>query len=452
MSALGRSGARGGGMWQVVGRTALAKILVMAVAGAFGLVNTRLIISHFGPDAYAQYGLLATFPNLVPFADLGIGAVVINAVSESTDPASDRHLRRVITTAARVLLSSALVIASLGVAVGLLGLWPTLLGAKLMPGGGLTATACLLVYGAVLPLTIGQRVVVGTGRAATHVLSQGVVSPAFSCLLLVVIALRLDAGSELSVLSYLANSLVAIICVTVAWRSTRPLLREALRDVPRLRKVPGTRIIGTAGPQLVQTLAVPLAFQTDRLLLSHLGGPQDLAQYNLAASLFQLLTQTLFAAATAMWPQFAKARSQGRLVSPFKPVAVFAAGGLVAALAMALLAPWVAGVLSDGLITLPAVLIWTWVLNVVVEAAKQPIAMYMTSPAGLQFQMWPVLVLIPANLWLSYVLIQPLGAAGPLLGSALTILVVQLVPYSLWVRRDLRQRAALPAPSPDGGR
>ncbi len=452
MSARGGGGASSSGMWQVVGRTAVAKIVVMGVAGVFGLLNTRLIISHFGADAYAQYGLLATFPNLVPFADLGIGAVVINAVSESCDPAADRRLRQVITTAARVLLASALVIASIGVVIGLLGLWPTLLGAKLMPGGGLTATACLVVYGAVLPLTIGQRVVVGTGRAATHVLSQGVVSPAFSCLLLVVIVLRLDAGSGLSVLSYLANSLVAIICVVVAWRSTRPLLREAIRDVPRLREVPGTRIIGTAGPQLVQTLAVPLAFQTDRLLLSHLGGGEDLAQYNLAASLFHLLTQTLFAAATAMWPQFAKARSQGKVVSPLKPALIFAAGGLVAALAMALLAPWMAEVLSDGLITLPAVLIWTWVLNVVAEAAKQPVAMYMTSPAGLQFQMWPVLVLIPANLWLSYVLIRPLGAAGPLLGSALTILFVQVLPYSLWVRRDLRRRAVPPASGPVSAR
>lgn len=37
--------------WASVGSTAAAKIVVMAVAGVFGLVNTRLIISHFGADA-----------------------------------------------------------------------------------------------------------------------------------------------------------------------------------------------------------------------------------------------------------------------------------------------------------------------------------------------------------------------------------------------------------------
>ncbi|SPT53130.1 Polysaccharide biosynthesis protein [Actinomyces bovis] len=442
MSSKAKGVLRGSGMWQVVGRTAFAKIAVMGVAGVFGLINTRLIIGHFGADAYAQYGLLATFPNLIPFADLGIGAVVINAVSSSDELSSDSQLRRTLTTAMRVLLGSALVIASIGIVIGLLGLWPTLLGAKVMPGGGITATLCLLVYAAALPLTIGQRVVVGMGRAATQVLSQGIVSPAFSTMLVLAIVLRLDAGNELSIMSYLANSLVAIICVIVAWRATRPLLREAAQDVLRFRTVPGVPIAGTAAPQFIQTLAIPLAFQTDRLLLSHFGGSQDLAQYTLAASLFQLLTQTLFTTANAMWPQFAKARAQGRVVSPFKPTLVFAIGGLLAALAMAALTPWAANKLSKGLIAIPAVLIASWVLNVVVEAAKQPITMYMTSPQGLQFQMWPVFVLIPANLALSYLLIAPLGAAGPLLGSALTILFCQLLPYGWWVRRDLRRRRA----------
>ena len=40
------------GAWGSVGRTALAKVLVMGVTGAFGLVNTRLIISHFGTVRY----------------------------------------------------------------------------------------------------------------------------------------------------------------------------------------------------------------------------------------------------------------------------------------------------------------------------------------------------------------------------------------------------------------
>ncbi|WP_243106744.1 MULTISPECIES: oligosaccharide flippase family protein [Actinomyces] len=432
----------GRGTWSSVGRTAVAKVVVMGVSGLFGLVNTRLIIGHFGTDAYAQYGLLATFPNLMPFTDLGIGAVILNAVAGSADPARDSLVRRTITTAIRVLLCSALVIATAGVVVGLLGLWPSLLGARLMEGGGRTATLCLLVYAAALPLSVGQRVVIGLGRSATQVISQGVVSPAMTCMLLAAVVTRTGAGNAVSVYSYLANVLVSVICVVVAWRATSPLLREAVRDVPRVRSVRGVSIRGTAGPQLVQSLVIPLAFQTDRLLLSHLGAPDALAQYNLAATLFNLLTQTVMVTGVAMWPLFARARADRRTESPFRPAAAFAGAGLLAALLLAGATPWAARVLSDGEIALPVVLVGAYVLYVAVEAAKQPLGMYMTDPRGLQFQVGPVLVLVPVNLALSWLLITPMGAAGPIVGSLVSVVLCQILPYAWWVRRDLRRRRA----------
>mgnify|MGYP007007307742 FL=1 len=69
----------------------------------------------------------------------------------------------------------------------------------------------------------------------------------------------------------------------------------------------------------------------------------------------------------------------------------------------------------------------------------------MTDPAGLRFQMLPVLILVPMNLALSWALIAPLGAAGPIAGSVIAVIVCQLVPYALWVSADLRRRAALAA-------
>ena len=46
------------------------------------------------------------------------------------------------------------------------------------------------------------------------------------------------------------------------------------------------------------------------------------------------------------------------------------------------------------------------------------------------------------NLALSWVLITPLGAAGPIAGSVIAVIVCQLVPYALWVSGDLRRRHA----------
>ena len=66
--------------------------------------------------------------------------------------------------------------------------------------------------------------------------------------------------------------------------------------------------------------------------------------------------------------------------------------------------------------------------------------MYMTDPRGLQFQVVPVLILVPMNLAISWVLIGPFDAAGPILGSVISVILCQIVPYSWWVRRDVARR------------
>jgi hypothetical protein len=47
---------------------------------------------------------------------------------------------------------------------------------------------------------------------------------------------------------------------------------------------------------------------------------------------------------------------------------------------------------------------------------------------------------VPLNLGLSWVLIAPFGAAGPILGSAVAVLLCQVLPNLWYVRRDLRRR------------
>ena len=287
---------------------------------------------------------------------------------------------------------------------------------------------------------MGQRVIIGLGRSATQVISQGVVSPAMSCFLLLAIVTGLGRGNAVSIYSYIANALVSVICIVVAWRATRPLFREALKDVPRLRSVRGVRIVNTAGPQLLQSLAIPIAFQTDQLLLSHLGQSQALAEYGLANRLFNMLTQTVMAAGVAMWPMFARARADKRVESPFKPAIAFSGGGFVLALALVAITPWAARVMSHGKIVLPAALVWAFAAYVAVEAGKQPLGMYMTDPRGLQFQVIPVLILVPMNLAISWVLIGPFDAAGPILGSVISVVLCQILPYAWWVRRDVARR------------
>lgn len=431
-----------GSVWASVGSTAVVKVMVMGVSGLLGLFTTRLIIEYFGTATYAQYGLLASFPSLLPFADLGMAAVVINAVASADDVRRDDYMRRAITTAFRILIVAGTVIALLGGLITLLGWWPILLGNGLTAGGANAALACLLVFGFVLPLTVGQRIMVGLRRTTTQVASQAVVSPfMFLCVGAVVIA-GIPFGDYLSVFSYIANSLVSVICLIVAARLVSPQLGLAIRDIPRVRSVRGVKALDLAWPMLVQMIALPIAMQTDRLLLSHLTRGDELAQYNLSAQLFGLVLQAIAAGGVALWPIYARARATRDIRSPMKPMLLFTAAGLMLALGLAFLSGWIAWFVSDGKIRLDFWLVAGFVAFVVVQAAKYPLGMYMTDKKGLRFQVWPILVMVPANLGLSWWLIGVVGAGGPIIGSAVTVLLCQVLPNLIYVRRDLRRRAA----------
>ncbi len=433
--------ARMNGLGRLIGSAALAKIVVMGSSGLLAVLTSRLIIQNFGVDAYAQYGLLASFPTLLPFADLGIAAVVINAVAGSRTPRTDEQVTRALVTAFRILICSALVIMSIAAAITAVGAWPTLLGMGLNPDqGNLVALLCLIVFGMFMPLVVGQRVLVGLNRTTSQIGAQAVVAPFMLLSVLTLVVLAVPAANFLAVFSYVGNGLVSVICLIIASRHIRPQVGTAVRLVPRIRSYKGAPAFGLAWPMIIQMTALPIAMQTDRLLLSHLTTGSELAEYNLASQLFGLVLQTIAAAGVALWPFFARARADNRVESPAKPTLWFIAGGLALGGALGLASPFLADFISVGRITLDLWLVLGFVAFISLQAAKYPIGMYMTDQRGLWFQVVPILILVPLNLGLSWWLITLVGAGGPIIGSAISVALCQVLPNFWYVRRDLRTK------------
>ncbi len=425
---------------RVIGANAIAKVVVMGVSGALAVITTRLIIQYFGVDPYAQYGLLTSMAALVPFADLGMSAAVINVVASSKSPRSDDVVRRTLVSAFRVLLCSAATLAAIGVLITVLGLWPALLGQGLLVGGSVAAMFCVLIFSVTLPLGVGQRVLTGLGKNHIQILTQALAAPFILIVVVVLIALGAQADNFLAVVAYLASTLVALTALLVAAKYLSPQISGAIRMIPRVRTYKGVNVMSVAWPMLMQMLALPIALQTDRLLLSHLGTSAELAQYNLGSQLFGLITQTIAASAVALWPMFAKARSADQIRSPFKLAGGFVAGGFVLAMTLASILPWVTPLISDGKIELDNWLVFGFVGFVVAQAAKYPLGMYMTDLRGLRFQVIPIILMVPVNLGLSWVLISPLGAAGPIIGSAIAVTLFQVIPNYWYIRRDMHRR------------
>ncbi len=124
-----------GNEWRVVGVTAVVKFVVMGLSGVLGILTSRMIISHYGVDSYAQYGLLSSLPSLLPFADLGVAAAIVNVVASSPHVSRDLEVRQTITSALRILAGSSATIVLVSIVLYLVGAWPAIL------GDGLTASA-----------------------------------------------------------------------------------------------------------------------------------------------------------------------------------------------------------------------------------------------------------------------------------------------------------------------
>lgn len=432
-----------------VGSTAVVKVVVMGVAGVAGILTSRLIIEHYGVDAFAQYGLLTALPSLMPFADLGVAAVLVNVVAGSTHPRSDLEVRRTITSAFRILLVSATVIAGASIVIGLTGLWPALLGDGLqLAGGPVSATICLVVFGLALPLGVGQRLLVSAGQTAKQTAISGIASPLVLLGVAGSVALSLTFGPYVAVFSYVANAVVALACLILAARLLSPQVIAAARDVPRLRRVRGATIVDVAWPMLMQMIALPIAMQTSRLLLSHVAATTELAQYNFAAQMFGIVNQTIAAAGIALWPIYARARATSTVRSPALPTAVFTGAAAGLGLLLWAVMPWATEIVTQGRIEVPWLLAASSVLFAILQAAKYPVGMYMTDARGLRFQVVPIVAMIPVNLGLSWWLIESFGAAGPVLGSAIAVLLCQVLPNWWYVRRDLAARRAAASAQP----
>jgi O-antigen/teichoic acid export membrane protein len=430
--------------WRAVVQSAGVRVLVLPVSAVLGVVNTRLIIENYGRNAFAQYGLLVAIGNLLPFADLGMSAAIMNAIGGSDRPATDDHVRRVLLTSIRVLVCSAAVIVLVALAITAAGAWPSLMGDGLLPRSGpIAAALCLTVIGVTLPVAIGQRVLSGLGRNHVTVAIQGLQTPVVMVVLLVLVHVGAGDGSYLAVVPYGVVLAISVAATAVAARLVRPALGRAVRDAVRVGTVRGAKVVDTAIPMLVQMVALPIAMQSDRLVLSHVSDAANLARYNLAAQMYLPVWQVVSAAGVALWPIFARARARGEpgSQSPMAMAAGFAAAAAVACVAISLASGWLARVASDGRIETPAGVLVAFSVFMVCQAAKYPLGMFMTDAPGLRYQAVMIVAMLPVNLGLSIVLADRWGAVGPVIGSTVGVFFFQVVANWLYVRRALARRA-----------
>jgi O-antigen/teichoic acid export membrane protein len=402
------------------------------------LLASRLILTHFGVHAFTMYALVMSVMALLPLNNLGVGASVTQAVA-AHGPEDERSVRAALT-AARVLSVSTLGVVLLAVVLGLAGLWPRLLGDA---SGANTYTAvALIVYAVSFVPGLAQSVLLGADRNHVSLVVGSFLAP-FS-LVVVIVLLVFDLDGRLVVLApSLSLLMVNLVTLVLSMRLVRfPWLR-ILREVPRRHRYPGARIRSLSGPMLVTSLCVPLAFCTDRIVLSHVSTQAAVANYSVVLQLCAPIMALIVAAAQPLWPMYTRARALGERGPQVTGIfLVFGGGTLVLSTAMVLLADPVGRLIGGDAIDLGYFLPVVAALVMCLLAIAYPLSMSLVDPAGARFVAVCAVITLPVNMVTSIWLSKEMGAAGPLVALFVVSLTFQVVPVLLYSSR--RQRSGQP--------
>lgn len=433
LSQLGRARSLAGGDLGASARSLGVKVAVSPLVALAWLAAARLVISSLGVEGYAAYSIVAGIALIIPFADLGTGAAIMDAMARRGQPSAD-PIDGVLVTSWRTLFAMSTLVVGFALGFASVGLWAPILG---LPEGSAIETGvatALVVFALSLPLSIGPRLLIGGGLTHAAVLCQAL----GAVLMLGGVALAsITAESPALFFSAPFAGMAIGNALALAMADKRfnigllSILRQALRP-----KVRGARVRHVAGPMFAISVIVPLAFQTDRIVLGHVSSLSEVAAYSVAFQVFSPLLGLVSTAGVALWPVFARSRQDsGGGVSRKRLVrAQIAFGSLGFALALALLAagPVLSKMVSGGSINVSFGVFISFGGLLLLQSISYPMAMLLTDRKGLRFQAWLHLLMLAVNVPLSVFLAHKLGASGPIIASVLAIGGVLFVPQ--WIR------------------
>jgi O-antigen/teichoic acid export membrane protein len=421
-----------------VRRAFVVRAFTLPVAAFAGLLAARATVSALGVDGYALFALVVGLAALNPIGDLGVGAAVTDAVARRQELGAD-GVQRVLRTSLRVLVAVSAALALVAWALAAIGLWAPLLGVPPSRAVEVAVAVSFTLFAAGLPLGLSNRVLLGAERNDIALAFQG------GSGLLALVIILVAAVTHAPLWAYVAAPSTGVaIAAAAAWPMASSAsglsLLETLRGAA-VRSRPGARISHLAGPMMVISAALPIAYQSDRLLLSHLSNLGQVAVYAVAAQLYAALFGLVTAAGMSLWPLFARRRAYEPVMRRelIRLQAVFAVVGLTLAVLLVAAGPWVAQFVSKGEIDVGHGLLAAFGLLMVVQSSWFPIGMLMTDRDGLRFQAVTHVVMMVINLAVSAVLAQRIGAAGPVIGSVGALVIAVWVP-GVWRALSQAQR------------
>lgn len=443
----GETHPRSQSIWRLLLASGGARLVVLPLSAVCGLIVARLTTLAVGIDQFGAVMLVAMLSQLLPFADLGAGAAVATGRARAHNSESGtEQFQRTVLTAIRTTLCAAGVLGLAATMIGLLGAWPALLGLRdshFSSGVNAAAVLTLLAFSVSIPFALGADILRGSGRSHEAVLIAGVSGPA--SLAMTAALYVLNAPALTYALPIPVGVLLGYIFSAMRARHTdKSIMSGLLRKVFSPRRFPGLAIAATAVPMFAVMIGLPLALQSDRIVLSYRVDPASLSDYSYVAQLYTPLFSVITVAGVALWPHFAADdKAPGALRKSWLTVlSILGTAGLLGAMGFLLLSPLAIHWMSAGTAHPGWSLLLAFAALLVVQSLQMSTGILLISPRQLRFQAFCVLALVITNLPLSWLLAGTIGPAGPVWASVITVAACQTVPAMIAATRATSTPAA----------
>lgn len=406
---------------------------------------TVVLTRQFGASGYAVATLLASLLLAFPFADIGLGAGVVNATADYLAQRLSRtEYLAVLRATVRILWFVALLVALCTIGVIGTGAWVGLLGSlSSQPGAALGLAATLLSLAVSVPIGLGPRILQGAGRTRQWTLLSFCGTGVQAVALLFCIMLRVPAA--LYVLGPAAGVLANAIVATYAGVRVAGLPPSVWWITRQRGSFPaGYRPRSSAVPTVLTMVGIAASLQIDRLILSHVSDSDAVAEYSYVGQFAAALVSVLTLMSLNLWPRYRQSVLDRDIDQRglWRDVRLFACIGLAAAVALPVPSLLLASVLVGtsfpvhlSTVVWAALYVWAWAL-------VRPGTMLLSDPVGMWMQAGWMLPQTVCNVMLTVVLGHAFGAAGAFCASALAILVLQAVPLTFTAIRLYTPRRA----------
>lgn len=423
------------GAARVIAGGATARIISLPIGAICIALTAYVSIRYVGDETYGYVNLVAFLFLLIPFADFGLGVIVVNVMSRS--PAGVPPTPDQLQTIWRVLVrlaAIALLLCSISTLIGILRGWTKLLNLPTnLIDADLATTLALSIFFLAIPVSIGQKILIGISRVSEMTIIS-LTAPILTTLL-TVIMVTLGAPPMYLAVAPAAGTLGTNVFLT--WRASK-VLDITIRDLRCAAPTgPPERLANSAISYFVVSLGVPIALQSDRIILAHFSTARELSAYSLMAQMYAPALSVITIGAIALWPAYKQRGDDTRTLWLSSLRALTLLGGLMAFI-FGFASPFLATVISEGEIRPSVLLVTSFAGLILVMSVHQASALLLTDERGLRFQAYCVLALAIISIGLSIIFAQHLGAPGPVLASIIAVTSAQLLPGMLRARNYVK--------------